>query len=791
MNRLRQWMGKHQALLELAVDLLSGWLLAGGWMALFCACLVSSVLAEVTSGQILLYTFTGMAAVTVLSRRWWILPGAAAVGAAGLWLFSRTAGWEPFLEKVAAYAGWCLSGCPASAGEAGGEVLPDPAWICLLIAAGFCAAAFLFMRRLFCYPLMFAVSGIGIGLAAYGVYREWIAVERLWFVTALLLMCLIVTLPRMYAGYLEKTASDRSAGQSEGGRMGISRISLQILAVPAAFLCVGMAFWIVPQDASGWKSETLTNLVLDVSDLLRFSFGTSEGYWEFSLSSASFYPLGDRLGGPVELSDNHIMEVKTDYPVLLKGSVQDTYTGSGWTDSRDNGRFRLESKMWSGKRKKAMGTEPSGNQAVQKLYQRLTAEVTLEVFPKSDRYCTIFTPGRLEDVQFRKKSEQILFFNEQGEVFTQEPVGSSYLVTGRVFLPRDAGRDREMEQLERLVSDARDKDYDNIAGQCLQLPDSLPERVRQQTAEIINDAQTPYQRAAAIADWLEKNCTYTLTPSEPPEDRDFVDWFLETREGYCTYYASAMTVMARCAGLPARYVSGFGLKENILKDWYYISDASGHAWTEIYFSGIGWIPFDPLGWNPAGEVPEHAPAESAPDDSADTAAEETEEEEELPPLTPLEETQDSREYGLWILLAVLAAGGAVYGLVLIFRYPDRHWTEEAVVKRALSPARWTEAFYRDILRQLELAEFVIRPGETLLEFACRVDERLPLERDDHPMERIAGWITALRFGGEEPPADNLRWLCRYHEQVEHLLYVRLGRWNYFWKRCVSSLISGR
>ena len=154
-----------------------------------------------------------------------------------------------------------------------------------------------------------------------------------------------------------------------------------------------------------------------------------------------------------------------------------------------------------------MGTEPSGNQAVQKLYQHLTAKVTLEVFPKSYRYCTIFTPGRLEDVQFRKKSEQILFFNEQGEVFTREPVGSSYLVTGRVFLPRDAGRDREMEQLERLVSDARDKDYDNIAGQYLQLPDSLPERVRQQTAEIINDAQTPYQRAAAIADWLEKNCT--------------------------------------------------------------------------------------------------------------------------------------------------------------------------------------------------------------------------------------------------------------------------------------------
>ena len=68
-----------------------------------------------------------------------------------------------------------------------------------------------------------------------------------------------------------------------------------------------------------------------------------------------------------------------------------------------------------------------------------------------------------------------------------------------------------------------------------------------------------------------------------------MDYFLETREGYCVYYASAMTVMARCAGVPSRFVSGFGMRQGENANWYYTSDATAHAWTEIYLQNIGWI----------------------------------------------------------------------------------------------------------------------------------------------------------------------------------------------------------
>ena len=58
--------------------------------------------------------------------------------------------------------------------------------------------------------------------------------------------------------------------------------------------------------------------------------------------------------------------------------------------------------------------------------------------------------------------------------------------------------------------------------------------------------------AAAIRDWLAENCRYTLEVDYPPAERDFVSYFLlDSREGYCSYFASAMAVLCRAAGLPA------------------------------------------------------------------------------------------------------------------------------------------------------------------------------------------------------------------------------------------------
>lgn len=110
------------------------------------------------------------------------------------------------------------------------------------------------------------------------------------------------------------------------------------------------------------------------------------------------------------------------------------------------------------------------------------------------------------------------------------------------------------------------------------------------------------------SDWVYKlykvkkalqDCTYTLAPGKTPAGKDFVEYFLyENKQGYCTYFASAATIMLRAAGVPARYVEGyvvhpddFPLKNGEIET-IDIKDKSAHAWVEIYIDGAGWMPYE-------------------------------------------------------------------------------------------------------------------------------------------------------------------------------------------------------
>ena len=112
-------------------------------------------------------------------------------------------------------------------------------------------------------------------------------------------------------------------------------------------------------------------------------------------------------------------------------------------------------------------------------------------------------------------------------------------------------------------------------------------------------------------------------------------------------------------------------------------------------------------------------------------------------------------------------------------------------RRHPDSVRWTEDYYGDMLRQLSLMGVQLQPGETLYDFARRVDGRIPIEQGNHPMERVADWICGWRFGEIEPPQENLGALCRYHTALEQRLRIMLGAWEYFWKRCVNGFFTRR
>lgn len=139
-----------------------------------------------------------------------------------------------------------------------------------------------------------------------------------------------------------------------------------------------------------------------------------------------------------------------------------------------------------------------------------------------------------------------------------------------------------------------------VTNRFLQLPSDLPGRVRTLALELTATQETPYDRALAIERYL-RQIPYTLDVERAPRGRDLVDFFLfDERRGYCDYYASAMTVLARAAGIPSRVAIGYARGTlDPQRGGYLVTEAEAHSWVELYFPGVGWVPFEPTAARPA------------------------------------------------------------------------------------------------------------------------------------------------------------------------------------------------
>jgi hypothetical protein len=128
----------------------------------------------------------------------------------------------------------------------------------------------------------------------------------------------------------------------------------------------------------------------------------------------------------------------------------------------------------------------------------------------------------------------------------------------------------------------------------LQLPPTVPERVKARADEITGSAQTAYDKAIAIEGALRSLPYETKVPT-PPNDRDWVDYTLfDVQTGYADSLSTAMVVMLREEGIPARVVTGFApgtYDEN--EAAYIIYESEAHAWVEVFFPRFGWINFEP------------------------------------------------------------------------------------------------------------------------------------------------------------------------------------------------------
>jgi transglutaminase-like putative cysteine protease len=266
---------------------------------------------------------------------------------------------------------------------------------------------------------------------------------------------------------------------------------------------------------------------------------------------------------------------------------------------------------------------------------------------------------------------------------------------------------------------------DNIRRRYLNLPDELPQRVRDTALNLTADKLSIYDRAKAIETFLRK-FPYSLDVPAPPSNRDVADYFLfDLQKGYCDYYATTMVVLARAAGMPARLVTGYSSGEyNYAAHRFEVVAANSHAWVEIYFPGIGWVEFEPT----ANLSPISHPGEVTNQNNASTSLPTPE-----PPKKGL--GLDIQWEYMTPTLKILGGVLAVL-LVLVFTLPLESWS------LYMTPAdRAIIAIYNRLYRRSHIWGITGSAARTPNEFAVALSARLePFSKNKKMAPRIQTMI---------------------------------------------------
>ncbi len=518
-----------------------------------------------------------------------------------------------------------------------------------------------------------------------------------------------------------------------------------VMAVALALLLVpneGITFKPL-KDAADYVTQIFEEYFRFTQERIPFTINT-EGYDHAAEVNGT---VEARLGGPANPNTDAVMRVTSDADLLLRGSIRRTYTGGSWTDSSSKSRYLFLDFTHSGVRSELFGMADIAGFDAQEAQVEFLADAT----------STLFVPGRLQS--FSMDVQNAVYYNSIGEMFLTRTVeaGDSYSFVA--LIPNDASIRAIMTE------DINESETDG----CLQLPDGIESDVYTLTQEITADCTSNYDRALAIERWLKSNCTYTLEPGYPLLNRDFVSQFvLDTREGYCSYFASAMTVMCRIAGVPARYVEGYYVRmdgaESVI-----LTGENAHAWTEVYIGGIGWVAFNPAGGSSFGaegsdetEEPQTTPqpdvgnmeasASPSPDptlppdsgDNSQSTPEPTEEptvppdsvqspepqasatpEPSFAPFTDDNDDSENHRSGAWLwILLILLLIALIALLVRFVRARLRRADPMLLIANATAQTAML-ILYRACLTLLSIRGIAPQNDETPAAFARRLHEKMP------------------------------------------------------------------
>jgi transglutaminase-like putative cysteine protease len=318
-----------------------------------------------------------------------------------------------------------------------------------------------------------------------------------------------------------------------------------------------------------------------------------------------------------------------------------------------------------------------------------------------------------------------------------------------------------------------------VSERYLSLPTSLPARVRNLALEITAGQATLYDRVHAIEQYLRR-IPYTLALPAPPYGVDIVDYFLfDLKRGYCDYLASAMVVLSRAAGIPARLATGY-VSDNYdpTRARFTITKADAHSWPEIYFPDIGWVGFEPSGrLKLPGDIPSSVEPGQRSQETNPVPA---------PPSEADQASSKGRFPNVW-----------VWGLIVLGLIPVSVWiglSMERLWITRLPPLLGLETIYQRLRRSSQRFGLAVPAGVTPLELVeafrtwgvAQGSLRKSPGNMDRMIARASSDMTALVgryvmavYSPAAPGKITLRWAIRTWQNLRWRLWrIATALWLY-------------
>jgi transglutaminase-like putative cysteine protease len=371
----------------------------------------------------------------------------------------------------------------------------------------------------------------------------------------------------------------------------------------------------------------------------------------------------------------------------------------------------------------------------------------------------------------------------------------AYTVDSRIAVP-----DRSAWARSRHIDPA---DFPDL----LALPDDFPRSIRRLARDVVDGAQasTPYEQAVALERFFTGGSfTYTLLVDDDDgrlHDLDTLEDFLfEVRAGYCEQFATAYATMARVLGIPARVAVGYAPGERAADGTFVVRNKDAHAWPELYFDDIGWMPFEPTpirfeptgargagrptgtpgpAAGPSSTLAPGAPGSTAPPPSIALTDPEAGIDLTAPPsrepaAEPVREVLGAASL-IAVSVAVLTIGVAA---VLWLGAGRRTWRRRrAPTARARVVGAWAEA-----LDRLAEAGVTPRPAATPLEFALRHAPAHGIGSAGPPLMELARLQTRAVYAPHEPDAGDAALAWQHVRAIAAGVRCRAPRSRRWWRR---------